>query len=76
MSIIATVAKLNINVAVINRQKIKPKVAANFLGAKSVIFGFRFIAFEILMAENFNKLNLPLVNALIPKSNVRNNIAQ
>ena len=72
----AAVKKFNINVAVIKRQNRKPIVAANFLGAKSVILGFRCKALARLIANNFSGLNLPEVKALNPKSTVRNNTAQ
>ena len=72
----APVKKLNINNAVIMRQKAKPMVAANFLGAKSVILGFKDRAFVILVAINFNKLNFPGVNALMAKSKIKNKNAQ
>lgn len=72
----AAVKKSNINVEVIKRQNRKPIVAANFLGAKSVILGFRCKALARLIANNFSGLNLPEVKVLNPKSTVRNNTAQ
>lgn len=69
-------SKFRKNIAVISKQNTKPKVAANFFGAKSTITIFSFKTFKMLTAMIFNRLNLPVPNARTTKSNSKNTIAQ